>query len=123
MSSELALTHAALEDLRSFSAYTLNTWGEEQEVRYRDRIWARFESIRLDPTRSRLRPDLFPDCRSAAEGKHVILFKTRENVLEIIRVLHSAMDFKRRFQEEASFEGRNIGGLGGDPSGQATDTG
>jgi plasmid stabilization system protein ParE len=39
---KLLLTRAALEDLRSIRAYTLGTWGPEQEIRYLDRIWARF---------------------------------------------------------------------------------
>jgi plasmid stabilization system protein ParE len=31
----------------------------------------------------------------AAEGRHVILFRVRNDVLQVVRVLHSAMDFKR----------------------------
>jgi toxin ParE1/3/4 len=90
----ITLTHAALEDLRSIRTYTLRAWGAEQEQRYLDRMWARFDSIRLDPQRYRQRADLFPGCRIAAEGKHVILFKSGTDSLEIIRVLHAAMDFK-----------------------------
>ncbi len=96
----LTFTHAALEDLRSIRAYTLETWGIEQENRYLDRIWARFDSIRLDPARYRLRPDLFPGCRIAAEGKHVILFRAGSDLLEVVRVLHAAMDFKRHLASD-----------------------
>jgi toxin ParE1/3/4 len=92
---KLVLTLAALEDLRSIRAYTLETWGPDQEQRYLDQIWARFEDLSLHPDRYRLRPDLFPECRIAAEGKHVILFRANAGQLEIVRVLHSAMDFKR----------------------------
>jgi toxin ParE1/3/4 len=92
---KLAFTHAALEDLRSIRSYTLETWGTEQEDRYLNRIWAKFDSLRADPDRYRLRPDLFPDCRIAAEGKHVILFRASGDLLGIVRVLHAAMDFKR----------------------------
>lgn len=99
---KMTFTHAAVEDLRSIRAYTLETWGGEQEERYLNRIWERFDSIRLDPTRYRLRPDLFPGCRIAAEGKHVILFRAGGDLLEVVRVLHAAMDFKRHiaFDEE-----------------------
>jgi len=93
---KLVLTTAALEDLRSIRAYTLESWGEAQEQRYLDRLWARFESLRSAPDRYRLRQDLFPGCRIAAEGKHVILFRANDDRLEIVRVLHVAMDFKRR---------------------------
>jgi len=92
---KLILTAAALEDLRSIRAYTLETWDETQEERYLDRLWARFEVLQANPERYRLRPDLFPGCRIAAEGRHVILFRADEGVLKIVRVLHVAMDFKR----------------------------
>ncbi len=92
---KMTFTHAALEDLRSIRAYTLETWGAEQEQHYLDRIWTKFEAIRADPSRFRLRADLFPDCRIATEGKHVILFRSIGETMEIVRVLHSAMDYKR----------------------------
>jgi len=92
---KLILTVAALEDLRSIRAYTLEIWDEAQEERYLDRLWARFEVIQSNQERHRLCPDLFPGCRVAAEGRHVILFRVDEGVLKIVRVLHVAMDFKR----------------------------
>lgn len=36
---KLDLTPAALADLRSIRAYTLERWGAEQEVAYLDRMW------------------------------------------------------------------------------------
>lgn len=96
----LLLTQAALEDLRSIRAYTMETWGDDQEQRYLDRIWSRFQDLRLHPERYRVRPDLFPGCRIAAEGKHVILFRANSGTLEIVRVLHAAMDFKRHLPPE-----------------------
>ena len=97
---KLILTEAALEDLRSIRAYTLENWGAEQEERYLRQIWSRIESLRADPFRHRLRAELFPGCRIAAEGRHVILFRAGDQALEIVRVLHSAMDFKRHLPPE-----------------------
>jgi toxin ParE1/3/4 len=91
----LDLTEAAVEDLRSIRAYTLATWGENQEAAYLKGIWAKFREIQENPERFRRRDDLFPSCRIAAEGRHVILFRENGELLEIVRVLHSAMDFKR----------------------------
>ncbi|MCX6876773.1 MAG: type II toxin-antitoxin system RelE/ParE family toxin [Verrucomicrobia bacterium] len=92
---KLVLTEAALDDLRSIRAHTLERWGKQQEARYLNRLWARFETIRADPARSRPRQDLFPGCRIAPEGSHVILFRNSQETLEIVRVLHAAMDCKR----------------------------
>ncbi|WP_035603404.1 type II toxin-antitoxin system RelE/ParE family toxin [Haloferula sp. BvORR071] len=91
----LDLTKAAVEDLRSIRNYTFETWGEHQEAAYLKAMWARFREIQGNPARFRRRDDLFPGCRIAAEGRHVILFRENGEVLEIVRILHSAMDFKR----------------------------
>ena len=91
---KLEVTPAALADLRSIRAYTLDRWGAAQEQVYLDQIWSRFEDIMEDSSRFRFRHDLFPDCQLAAEGRHVILFRVRKDILQIARVLHSAMDFK-----------------------------
>ena len=96
----LILTEAALEDLRSIRAYTMESWGAGQEQHYLDSLWSRMEALRVNPERYRLRGDLFPGCRIAAEGKHVILFRAGNEVLEIVRVLHAAMDFKRHLPED-----------------------
>lgn len=95
----LTLTEAALDDLRSIRAYTLETWGEAQEEIYLRKIWNRIQSLREEPTRHRLRANLFPGCRIASEGRHVILFRSEGNAISIVRVLHSAMDFKRHLPE------------------------
>ena len=92
---KLVLTEAALDDLRTIREYTLETWGAEQEEKYLRKLWSRIESLRADPFRHRLREDLFPTCRIAAEGRHIVLFRAGQDILEIVRVLHSAMDFKR----------------------------
>ncbi|MEO6995856.1 MAG: type II toxin-antitoxin system RelE/ParE family toxin [Lacunisphaera sp.] len=95
---KLELSPAALEDLRSIRAYTLERWGSDQETIYLDRMWEKFESILANPAPYRGRPDLYPGCQIAAEGKHVILFRAKKSTLQVVRVLHSAMDFKRHLR-------------------------
>jgi toxin ParE1/3/4 len=98
---KLVLTEAALDDLRSIRDYTLETWGTEQEELYLSKLWSQIESIRSDPSRFRLREDLFPGCRIASEGRHVLLFRADKESLVVVRVLHSAMDFKRHLPPES----------------------
>jgi len=95
---KLELAPAALDDLRSIRAYTLERWGAAQEAAYLDRMWRKFESILADSAPYRFRPDLFPGCQIAAEGKHVIVFRVSKSTLQVVRVLHSAMDFKRHLR-------------------------
>ncbi|MBC7368552.1 MAG: type II toxin-antitoxin system RelE/ParE family toxin [Undibacterium sp.] len=92
---KLELTPAALADLRSVRAYTLERWGPTQETAYLDRMWEKFETLLADSTRYRFRPDLFPGCQVASEGKHVILSRVDKSTLQVVRILHGAMDFKR----------------------------
>ena len=97
---ELDLTDAALADLRSIRAYTLETWSEKQEDKYLNELWIRFEELLADPQRWRSRDDLFPGCQLASQGKHVILFRIEMDVLQVVRVLHSAMDFQRHIPDD-----------------------
>ena len=79
----LEFTKAAISDLQSIRNYTLETWGGEQEQKYLDALWAKFEEIPADPSRWRPRGDLFPGCQIAAQGKHVLLFRVDGSVLRI----------------------------------------
>ncbi len=99
----LEFTDAAVADLQSIRDYTLEKWGQRQEQIYLDAMWDTFEEIVADPDpdRWRSRDDLFPGCQSAAQGKHVILFRVRSRTLQIVRILHSAMDFKRHISPDA----------------------
>lgn len=96
---KLILTEAALDDLRSIRAYTLETRGEIQEEIYIGKIWNRLQSLREDSSRHRLREELFPGCRIASEGRHVILFRSDDDAISVVRILHSSMDFKRHLPE------------------------
>ena len=96
----LELTEAALEDLRSIREYTLQNWGERQEDIYLDRLWNRFGELLAEPSSCRFRHDLFPKCQVASEGKHIIFFRVRKDVLQVVRVLHATMDFKRHLGED-----------------------
>ena|SRR5688572_17406867 len=92
---KLDFTPAAVSDLRTIRAYTLERWGLKQEQIYLDGLWNKFEEILAHPLKWRVRPDLFPGCQIAAQGRHVILFRIQGVTLQIVRILHSSMDFRR----------------------------
>ena len=96
----LEFTPAAVSDLRSIRAYTLEKWGPEQEQVYLDSIWRKFEEIIARPGKWRFRNDLFPGCQIAAQGSHVILFRIEGAALQIVRILHSSMDFPRHVPQD-----------------------
>jgi toxin ParE1/3/4 len=97
----LDFTPAAISDLRSIRLYTLEKWGAEQEQIYLDSLWAKFEQILATPDKKwRVRNDLFPGCQIAAQGRHVILFRVQGTILQIVRILHSSMDFPRHVPKD-----------------------
>ncbi|MFT4692840.1 MAG: type II toxin-antitoxin system RelE/ParE family toxin [Verrucomicrobiia bacterium] len=98
----LEFTDAAVSDLQSIRNYTLAKWGERQEQVYLDAMWDRFEEILTEPNRSRAREDLFPGCQLAAQGKHVILFRVQRKTLQIVRILHSHMDYPQHLPPEVA---------------------
>jgi toxin ParE1/3/4 len=97
------LAQAAIEDLESIDDYTVRTWDADQADRYLAMIWASFERIAENPCRWRLRPELHPECRICLTGRHAILFRLRDDRVEIARILHDAMDLPRH--AEGLFEG------------------
>jgi toxin ParE1/3/4 len=95
----LDFTPAAISDLQSIRAYTLEHWGTRQEQLYLDSLWAKFETIRNQPNKYRTRNDLFPGCQIAAQARHVILFRIHGTTLQIVRILHNSMDFPRHIPD------------------------
>ena len=100
----LDITDAAVSDLQSIRNYTLQKWGAEQEQLYLDSLWSKFEEILADPQRWRSREDLFPACQIAAQDKHVILFRIQGTILQVVRILHGAMDFPRHLPKDLEDE-------------------
>jgi toxin ParE1/3/4 len=90
---------AALEDLQSVDDYTVRTWGVDQADRYLAMLWNTFEQIARKPARWRLRPELHAECRICFSGRHAILYRIKEDRIEIGRVLHEAMDFPRHVEK------------------------
>ena len=94
------LSPAAILDLQSISEYTLETWGDEQRYFSLTGIWGKLAAIQFDPEKYRLREDLAKGCRSARHEKHVIFFAVQGQTVQIIRILHGAMDFSGHLRGE-----------------------
>jgi len=76
-------------------AYTAENWGRNQAEKYLEQIWDTFGRITADPKRWRLRDDVHPGCRICHSGRHAVLYRIHKGRVEVARVLHDAMDFKR----------------------------
>ena len=97
---KIILSPSAVRDLQSISDYTLRNWGSKQEEGYLKALWDKLGLIQSNPESHRLREDLAKGCRSARHEKHVIFFTVQGQTLQIIRILHGAMDFSSHLPTE-----------------------
>lgn len=92
---DLIIAPAALDDVHSIERYTIRKWSANQASRYLDKIYLGFEFIRTNPEHHSLRSDPYSGCRFLRVDSHIIFFRSSGSKLEIVRVLHVSMDFKR----------------------------
>lgn len=95
------LSKQADEDLLSIFRYTYDTWGEEQVWIYLSLLEAARDQLTGNPflPGSKPREDLAVGCRVFRAGKHYIVYRIKDEYLEIARILHESMDFESQFDE------------------------
>ncbi|MES1927248.1 type II toxin-antitoxin system RelE/ParE family toxin [Salinisphaera sp. T31B1] len=86
------LSPAAATDLRKIQQYTSERWGHEQWLRYSDEVDRLFEQLSENPELGRLRDEIRQGLRSVPMGSHVVWYRTQATNLDIVRILHAAMD-------------------------------
>ena len=60
----------------------------------------RFGWLAEHPEIGRTRPEILPDLRRFREGSHIVFYRTRGMVIEIIGVPHVSMDVDSCFENE-----------------------
>jgi toxin ParE1/3/4 len=109
---KLRISRQAWNDLLEVKAYTLEHYGLGQMERYESLIEDALERIAANAATGKARPELHPGVRSLHIGqpgrraRHVVFYRMgSDGVVEVIRVLHDAMDFARHIPEEADGDG------------------
>jgi len=62
-----------------------------------DDIEQRSHALADNPLMGRLRPDIAPELRYFAVGSYLILYRTVQNGIQIVRVIHGARDLPNLF--------------------------
>lgn len=88
----------ARADLRDISRYTDKKWGRQQRFSYIKQLQDRFSYLANKPEMGRKRDEIIGSPYSYHEGRHVIFYRITGEGVEILRVLHDAMDFPRHFK-------------------------
>ncbi len=71
--------------------YTLNTWGEDQVVRYLNRLESCCRKLGARPGLGRPCDGIRPGLRRMEHGKHVIFYREDAEGILISRILHQSM--------------------------------
>ncbi len=85
----------AQADLDEIWDYSANLWGIEQANRYARDLRSGVESVACDPLRGRSCNAIRPGYYRYSVSSHVIFYRLTSAGIEIVRVLHQRMDFRR----------------------------
>ena len=86
----LELSQQAKEDFRDILSYPLTAWGESQLAKYRASINDALHVILSNPSAGR--PSVKPTLKVLAVGQHRIFYRTIDDTIYIVRILHERMD-------------------------------
>jgi toxin ParE1/3/4 len=89
--SAYQLSKLARLDLIDIADYTVETWGQDQALRYLDSLEACFQRLAQMPQIGRACDRIHPGYRSMEHERHVILYRMDGYGIFIGRVLHQGM--------------------------------
>jgi toxin ParE1/3/4 len=97
----------AQRDFQTILAYTVETFGVRQARRYEALLIKAILRLHQGPNiaGSIARDDIRPHLRSlplvpSSRSRHFILYRRQNGVIEVLRILHVAMDFSRHIPKD-----------------------
>jgi toxin ParE1/3/4 len=93
--SRFALKRRAEIDLEGIWRYSAGTWSAGQADQYVARLWNGIRLVAADPNRGRPCPEVKAGYCRHAVGSHVIFYRMTATGIEVVRILHQRMDFRR----------------------------
>jgi toxin ParE1/3/4 len=93
--ASLTLSPAAQQDLIDILRYTGETWEQEQLLLYRNKLDDALLLLRQNPLLGHRSPELPETHRLYFVGVHMIVYRTRTELIEVLRVLHQRMSIAK----------------------------
>jgi len=97
---KVKFSREARSDLKDIDNYTYQTWGRAQADKYVEMIEKGCRLLAKHPTLGRSQDEFFPGLRKHPIGKHYIFYRATGKGIEVIRVLHQAMDISRHLTKK-----------------------
>jgi len=92
VSNAYRLTLRARDDMIALAHYSLVQWGERRTSDYLQSLEDRFGWIAEHPDAGVDRSELFEGLRSFPHQSHIIFYRRRDAMIEIIAVIHHRRD-------------------------------
>ena len=99
MTGQYNLYPKAEADLEDIWFYTVQEWSIEQAIKYIDDLGNAFQLLADSPLLCRERNELTPPVRIHHFKYHLIVYISRPDSIDIVRVLHENMDYKAQLSE------------------------
>ena len=93
--SRFVLSPRARDDLNAIWAYTARTWDADQAERYIRRIADVIDLVAGTPTLGRNCDHIRQGYRKHPVGSHMLFYRLINDGIDVVRILHSQMDFDR----------------------------
>lgn len=91
----VTLSAAARRDLSGIWSYSAKRWDEAQADRYVRLIADGFDGLASGSVQGRDAFDLRAGYLKLAVGSHLVFYRVGTDAIEVVRILHSRMDFDR----------------------------
>lgn len=98
---EFKISNEAQKDLENIWLYTFETWSIEQADRYVELIIDEIEYLAKNPTSGKDYSNLRKGYFRSTVKSHLIFYRInqKEELIEIIRILHQQMDIENRLND------------------------
>lgn len=93
--SRYVLSPRARADLDDIWVYSAQSWGTDQAKDYIRLVQSAIETVAEEPRRGRACDEVRKGYRKYPAGSHVLLYRVLKAEIDIVRILHSRMDFER----------------------------
>ncbi len=94
------LSNKAVEDLSSIWYYTIEVWSEKQADKYYFMLLSFCQDLADGKLAGKDYFEVDIDLLGFRAGQHILFYKNiADRQIQVVRILHSRMDFKNRLQD------------------------
>jgi toxin ParE1/3/4 len=93
--SDYVLSPLAKADIEDIWDYTAANWNAGQAEKYIRQIQSAIEALAVDPLMAHSCETIRAGYRKYPAGSHVIFIRVTPDAIDVVRILHSRMDFER----------------------------